>query len=82
MCLFRTPKAKAMETPDEPIDTVQPVEMAKGKQIVTEGEESTVSYGDNKKPDGTPDDAPSGLEGLKINPGATATNTGVVNTTV
>tara|TARA_Y100000593_G_scaffold55786_1_gene104247 strand:- start:135 stop:389 length:255 start_codon:yes stop_codon:yes gene_type:complete len=83
MCLFRTPKAKAMETPDQPIDTVQPIDLAQGKSLQTEGEKTDVVYGDNKKPDeeGKVAQAPQGLQGLKINPGANAgTNTGGVNT--
>ena len=84
MCLFRTPKAKAMSTPDQPIDTVQPVDLKAGKDLQTEGETTEVVYGDNKKPDedGQPAQSPQGLQGLKINPGANAgTNTGGVNTT-
>tara|TARA_R100000152_G_C6682894_1_gene116341 strand:- start:461 stop:715 length:255 start_codon:yes stop_codon:yes gene_type:complete len=81
MCLFKTPKAKAMSTPDQPIETVDPVDLVKGKDLKTEGEKTQVTYGDNKKPDGTPEQAPQGLAGLKINPGATAGgNTGGVNT--
>ena len=82
MCLFRTPKAKAMETAESPIETVEPVDLAKGRDLTTEGEKTEVSYGDNKKSDGTPQEAPKGLQGLKINSGSNvATNTGGINTT-